>query len=554
MDELLELIARIGGDDAPSSEELSAARDELVGHLRVATAKETRDLSAATAIRGAVDKIDSELTSRREQAEADEAEAARLLDGLAEPTDETETATDADAETESETATETASESRERVPVAASASLRTALTRTRARMSTEAPEGNSRTTAITLGAAQSERLGANPTLNDVARVFAVATDRVKTRGARQPLVRIETNFPAEHQLFGSERIDNDRLLNQALVSPQLAASAPATAGGVGAAGGICAPWQADLTHPILGSRQRPIRDALPRFQGGRGVGSTGAVRFSPTATIADMAGSVGVWTYETDVDPGVNEKSCLVLECEDELSATVDAVTACLQIGNFAARFSGDYWRSRLDLLMVAHDRLAEQTLYAQMRASASLRTYTGTGSIYSVLSAISKADAGIRSRLRLDNRARMNVILPFWVRNALRDDINRQRLGAAPADQYGNGVGDRVIDEFFRARNINPVYSLDLDTFSAPASGTAALLDYPGGDAELLVYPEGAYFMLDGGTLDLGTEIVDSTLIAQNNRMAFLETFEQAVFRGGEAIAVTVSIDEVCTPCADSV
>lgn len=533
MDELLELVARLGTDDPPTAEELSAARAQLVELLRTATAEDTRDLEAAVALREAIDSIDAETNRAAEAQAAEDAEARRLLDGLEPeaPAEETETA---EAEPE---------------PVAASAddrtgrdgnrnrrtSLSAAVRRTALARGTTDPSTPAHSQVLTLGVAQGERLAPNAGLADVANVFDRAAGRVKTRGAREVLVRVEQEYPENRRLaVGGERHQNDRLLDQLIT--------PATLG-VAAAGGICDPLPADFAHPIFGDRDRPIRDALPRFNAARG-----GVRFSPAVTLSAVSGSVGVWDIETDESPGETQKNCLVLTCEDEEVAYVDAITACLQIGNFQARFNPEFWRSRLDLLMVAHARLAEQTLYADMDAASTQVTYgTGEGTIYSVLTAVDKAQAGLRSRMRLTNRTVVNVLLPAWVRDALRSDLTRQRLGSAPGEHLA--VADRIIDTFFTSRNVRPVWSYDLDLFGTQNAG--ALLAYPGGNVEFIVWPEGAFFFLDGGTLDLGTEIIDSTLVRQNNRMAFMETFERAVFRGGESLAVTVPVAELCI-CSD--
>lgn len=531
MDELLDLIARIGSDDAPSSDELSTARGELIENLRVATAPDTRDLAAATAIREAIDSIDGELTSRRERAEAEEAEARRLLEGLVQDNTSTN-----DTSTTDEVVDEPQTENH-RQPVTAAGGtggrtdLRRALSRTHARMRADIPESPaSGHRVMTLGAAQSERLMHNANMLDVARVFDRAASRVKT--GRQSLVRVEYDYPETSRLFGAERNDNDRILDAANVSPHLA---------VAAAGGICDPLPADFSIPLLGSRGRPIRDALPRFQAARG-----GVRFSPTLSIVQVTGGVGTWTYETDVLPGGSTKDCAILTCEDESVAHVDAVYRCVQVGNFQARFNPEWWRNRLDLLSVLHDRTAERKLYNDMVASATAVTYTGTGSIYSVLTAIDKAAAGMRSRMRLGN-AMLRVILAEWVRDALRSDITRQvYAGSSPSEQFGMGLADARINEFFTSRRVTPVWSQDLDLFGSQ-TGVTGLADWPGGTTDLLIYPEGTYFFMDGGTLDLGTEIVDSTLVQTNDRMAFMETFEKAVFRGGEALKITVTVDEVC-------
>lgn len=533
MDELLELISRIGTDNPPTDEELATAREELVSLLRVATAAETRDLESAVAIREAIDNIDAEANARVEAAEREEAEARRLLEGLvsedAEDGDDGEDGEDGDGD---DSGTDASTEA-EQVPVAASnassrrGNLTNAIRRTSARLDRSEPGGNQHTRVLTLGAAQSEQLSQAATIRDVARIFDRAAGRVKQRGDRQSLVRIEWDYPETRRLFGTEKHDNDRILD-GIAAPEA----------IAAAGGICDPLPADFTHPILGQRGRPIRDALPRFQASRG-----GVRFSPTATIADLDGAVGVWDYDTDTSPGENEKDCLTLACEEEVVAHVDAVTACLQIGNFQARFNPEFWRSRLQLLMVLHDRIAEQALYNAILAGSTAVTYgAGSGTIYSVLSAVDKAVAGLRSRHRLGNTV-IRMIAPEWVHQALRADIASQRLGSSPADALS--VADNVINSFFAARHVRPVWSQDIEVFGAQSAGS--LVDFPNSDVQLVLYPEGTFFYMDGGTLDLGTEIVDSTLIAQNNRMAFLETFEKAVKRGGESLRITVPINELC-------
>lgn len=530
MDELLELISRIGTDSPPTDEELATAREELVSLLRVATAPETRDLESAVAIREAIDSIDAEVNARVEAAEREEAEARRLLEGLdledAEDDDDGEDGDGDDSDAD-------ASAEAEQVPVAASnassrrSSLTNAIRRTSARLDRSEPGGSQHARVLTLGAAQSEQLSQTATIREVARVFDRAAGRVKQRGDRQSLVRIEWDYPEARRLFGTEKYDNDRILD-GIAAPEA----------IAAAGGVCDPLPADFTHPILGQRGRPIRDALPRFQASRG-----GVRFSPTATIADLDGAVGVWDYDTDTSPGEDEKGCLTLSCEEEVVAHVDAVTACLQVGNFQARFNPEFWRSRLQLLMVLHDRIAEQALYNAILAGSTAVTYgAGSGTIYSVLSAVDKAVAGLRSRHRLGNTV-IRMIAPEWVHQALRADIASQRLGSSPADALS--VADNVINNFFTARHVRPVWSQDIEVFGAQSAGS--LVDFPNSDVQLVLFPEGTFFYMDGGTLDLGTEIVDSTLIAQNNRMAFLETFEKAVKRGGESLRITVPIDELC-------
>jgi hypothetical protein len=345
---------------------------------------------------------------------------------------------------------------------------------------------------------------------------------------------MDFQYPEDRRLHSTNAGDNTRLIDAVFTPENMNVDA------IGAAGGICGPLEADFTHPICGTRGRPIRDSLTRFNANRG-----GVRYAPSVGIADVVDGITVWPIETDESPGENTKACLVLDCVDEVVAEVDAIVACVQIGNFQARFNPEFWRSRLDVLMVAHDRIAEQTLYTDIVAGSTAVTYAGsTGTIYDVLSFIDKAVAGLRSRNRLNNSIGFRAILPDWVHQALRADIASQRLnGQSGADSLAQA--DATIDAFFRVRGVIPVWTLDVDVFGAQAAG--ALLDFPGGDAPITVYPEGTWMFLDGGTLDLGTEITDSTLNQTNDRQAFMETFEKVAFRGCESLTSTVSIAEVC-------
>ena len=531
MDPILELLERIGSDDPPTDEELAEAREELVELLDAAIGAEVEvpDLEAGSAIRAAIDKIDTE-TSERETAAAEAAaEAARLREGVLDTADDS----DEDEGDDTEDDTEDAPEAPESAAIAAAHRLSgSTLARARSRridanaIPSTAP---SHIRVRTLSVAAGEHVAPDAGLIRVSEVFANAAGAVRDPGAIERLVRWELDYPDSRVLSSEQRGDNDAVIENLLGPRALAA-----------AGGICDPLPADFTHPVCSDGGRPIRDSLPRFQATRG-----GVRFSPAVSVGIGIGGafagVTEWPIETDESPGDAVKGCLVLDCELEDEAKVDAITACVQIGNFQARFSPEFWRSRLEVLRVEHDRLAEQTSYVEMAGNATSVTFTGNGTIYSLLGAVDRAVAGLRSRHRYNGEIRL--IGPAWAHQALRSAITGQQLGSAPGEALA--AADAVIDSFFRVRGVNPTWSWDLGIFATQTAG--ALQDFPGDEIEFLLFPEGTYFFLDGGTLDLGTEITDSTLNSQNNRQAFWETFEKAVFRGCEALEVTVPVEDLC-------
>ena len=534
MEELLEIINRIGSDDPPSDEELTDSRTKLVELLTVAAEGEERDLAAARELRTAIDTVDVEVKARADAAVAEEEEAKQLLEGITaqeeEGPDDDETEEPAPEEQGDEVE---AKKEKELVGVGAAGNLANAVKRTSARVQRDAEverESKYDVRIRAVGAAQGYPLGVESTMDDVAKMFA--RDATAVRSGRQSLMRVEKEYPVDRQL-GKLAGPNNRIIDSIFAPDNLTVSA------IGAAGGICGPLAADFSHPICGDRGRPIRDSLTQFQADRG-----GIRYAPSATLADVVGGTSIWTAANDVDPTPSPatKACLVIDCEDELEALVDAVVACVQIGNFQARFNPEFWRSRLDLLAIAHDRLAETTIYNEIVAQSTAVTYAATdGTVPTVLGAIDKAVQGLKSRLRITD-TQFRAIMPEWLHGALRADLARQAYGS-PSEQLA--ASDAVLDSYFSARGVTPTWSPDVDLFAAQAAG--ALQEWPGGNAVIVVYPVGTFMFLDGGTLDLGTEITDSTLNQTNDRQAFMETFEKVVKRGCESLAITVPVDEVC-------
>jgi hypothetical protein len=107
--------------------------------------------------------------------------------------------------------------------------------------------------------------------------------------------------------------------------------------------------------------------------------------------------------------------------------------------------------------------------------------------------------------------------------------------------------VADAQIDAFFKSRNINVTWAYDGETgqdyssitqAGAGAGSSLGLADFPS-NVVWYLFVDGTFAFLDGGTLDLGL-VRDSTLNAANDYSMFLETFENVVKFGEEALRVT--------------
>lgn len=530
--EALDEAKRTKEEQPPTDDELVEARAGLIEALKAAAEGEAPDLEAARAIRSAIDKIDAEKVTRSEAREAARKEAEGLLDGLVDKPvaqDGDEDKGDDDKEGDED---EDKAESKTDDKVAVAASLSEALARSGKRR-TESVKDRAleqyNVMVASTGTAQGYGLQQDASLSDVADLFTKFAPQVKRGGS--VLVHMDRLYPEDRSL-GLSAVENTRIIDAITEPPRLALTA---------AGGICEPLPADFTHPICGDRGRPITSALPSFRADRG-----GARFAPSATVADLEEAITVWTAETDAAPSADTKACPRVECEEEVEAKVDAIVACLTVGNFQARFNPEFWRSRLDLLMVAHDRIAEQTAYATMLADPVTTTTlvpagAGDGTVTDVLRVIDMQVAGIRDRHRLIGTGFV-TILPSWLRNALRTQLANQ-APAGSADLFD--IGDARLAAFFAARGVRPVWSPDIESIGAQAGG-AALAAY-NTPFNVLTFPEGTFLFLDGGTLDLGTSISDSTLNATNDRQAFMETFEQVIGRGCEALVTPVAVAADC-------
>jgi hypothetical protein len=300
-----------------------------------------------------------------------------------------------------------------------------------------------------------------------------------------------------------------------------AALAAATAEALTAAGGICAPLRFRYELPNVATAARPVANLLPQVEARRG----GFV-FSMPPSIADAAPGVGIWTHQNDVDAGTPEapnpvKPSVTIECApDEITVRLHAVTAHLVVGNLIARWQPELVASWLQRLEVAHARLSEQTRLATIiGGSVAVTTPTVLGAARDVFEALDRLAAQTRSRERMDDDARMDVILPGWAKAFLRSDLVRQ----SPGDD-AVARADAMIDAALRERQLRATFALDLDPFTA-AQAVGAITAWPA-TMRAIVFAPGTWVAADDGRLDLGTVRTREDVEVNRSRV-FYEDFE---------------------------
>lgn len=538
MDPSLDILKRLGNDNPnpPSNEELESAAADLRSALDAATTAEVPNLDLAKALREGLDQVNKEQAERTAAVEAARAEAAKLRDGIFDPAPEADPAPEEDPAPEADPANEADKE-----PVAAS-SVDSILDRIRKFGAASAPKAEEKPKSVGgvrikgVGPAAGYDLGEG-TFADLGQMFATHGKSVSGPGRADRLFRLTRDYdPSRHLGFNVEQ-NNRRITDVFGYGPT---TRPQTA-----AGGLCGPGDVDFSHPVCSDTGRPVRDSLVQFNAARG-----SVTFSPAMSIADMDGATSIWTPEMDAAaPASGTKPCPHLECPEELSASVDAVTRCLTVGNFQATFSPEFWASSLEVLMAAHDRTAEQKMLVEIHEASTFLSgasiIAGTNVIENFLSNLNGIIASDRAIQRRTS-GQYHVITDSFVRDALRNQVIAN-LGVANNIETIQ-LADSIINGWLSEIGVRVTWTYDGTVNEA--DGTHRVPTAVGGpipDATVYVHPEDAFMFLDGGTLDLGTQITDSSLNATNDRQAFAETFEKVAFRGCSAYAFTLDTVTNC-------
>jgi hypothetical protein len=530
LQQALSILGRVGAGETLSLSELTQARDVIARQLHSLRGSGNPDLDALTTLRESYFAADAAVKAVEEQEQATAAEVEQALSDIPNP-DEDEEDPEEDLEDDSEDADsegDTEKSLSSKPKKGKMLSVQEAVQRLGLSGSTgiqvEEPERDlsTTTTKVILNGTPVE----NPSMYNLAEAFKEASSR-SLKSGRDRVARIETSFAEERTLTG--KIAADTRLVDSFVSLDA----------VTAAGGCCSLPQPIYTNPVQGSTARPIRDSLPSLGATRG-------KFTFYPAICLPVDGFGVWTCEDDelvdeADPDT-WKQCAEVECDESVEVGVDAVYSCVTIGNYQSRFAPEQWQGYLSALAIQNARRGEVLLFEKMR-DAVMSTYTveALGSIFAnVVNGVGTAAAALRQDQRLGD-----VQLDYWVSESLitavRQDLINRRVFSSAVDDPNVAVS--LLNTAFANEGVNVIYSQDLDTVQFGSGGVDPV--FPATLGSVLA-PNGYFTFLDGGTLDLGTEIRDHNLNRQNKIAAFAESYEGLMARGCNALGLDIPV-EIC-------
>ena len=380
-----------------------------------------------------------------------------------------------------------------------------------------------------------------PTIGDLASVRRRTTRRTSSRSTEdRGIAEIAERLVAKRQSFGKgsasgrhhvgsiqrtypldRTLGPDADLNRERVE--------AWTDSLTASGGLCEPLEAHFEQFTINSAVRPIAGGLPAFKADRG-----GINFVRPPTLADLDSGVAITTEAQD--QADQTKPIVTLTCPDEQSVLVHAASLRVQFGNWNRKFRGEYVGSWISAGLSQHARVAERQLLSQVdAASVAVTTAQSLGSTRDLLAAVDQASAYMRHRARMLDTQMLTAIFPSEAKPLIRADLARQHAGD---NTYA--VSDAMIQSWFAARSILPIWSLD--SVDPPAQTAGPLINF----VDTIVwrlFPSGAFLFLDGGSISIDL-IMDSTLAATNDSETFFESFEAAAkVDSGQSFTVTSTI-----------
>lgn len=572
MDELREILARLANPEGIPADELLAARLELAAAFKTwkQTDEAVSDEGAELAVQvyAVSEEADKVISGR----EAVIAERRAALDEMAEvvsPEAEAEVV-EAAEEIVEDAAAEVAAETIETPePELVSASpeptqrVPLAMLRTRQPESTKPAVAEPRS-PIVKAASNLSNFSANQeiTAEQAAEAMCERLDAASMASENDPPAILRAGRVAwGHQYPEDRTIKQAQALVADAVDRKFAAVVgeypgdpraiqPREGSGLTATGGLCAPVTIRYELETVSVADRPLRAGLPSFNADRG-----GIQYNSPAHLVDILAdqsSAALTTVTVANDVSAVTKTVQEVACGTLNTVQVRAIAERLQFSNFADRYNPERMKQFMQLARSAHSRLSERELFEDMRAASTLVNggNVWVGATRQWFNNVIVAAAAQRYRHRMDDAYPLRIVLPRWFVSLVALDLGLQANGERTV--LGDFEAEQVINRWLGVENIRPIWQrddartnnalgADAPAFGSQTGSGASLNDYPGRMTSLL-FPEGSFLFLDGGSLDFGI-VRDSTLNAANRFQTFYETFEGVAFVGVESLAIVTQI-----------
>lgn len=338
---------------------------------------------------------------------------------------------------------------------------------------------------------------------------------------------IKGNYPEERQLTDSA-FDNLRKLDTLSSFSRSVEEVTAS---------LCAPATPYYNMACLNTTRRPVAGSLPGFQAPRGK-----VSIYPSPTLANVAGSAGIWTAAMDASTEATKNACARITCATPTEFTMYGVYWCLTVKNMELLTFPELVAAYLNRGAANYARVGEVQLLDAMGS--------GVGSVTTLdlgpQSAIGRVGTQLLQYLTWYVEQQRWDEVPFqawaprWFRNALRVDMTRRNRSDG---SFRLATGAEV-DAVFRDAGFDMTWYIDTPTWGTAvpnltgnanlsAGATGVLSPFPA-TAEILVAPTGKFTMIDRAQVSIGVTgnnwYRDNASNAKNEVTYFFENYEGVV------------------------
>jgi hypothetical protein len=299
-------------------------------------------------------------------------------------------------------------------------------------------------------------------------------------------------------------IDNYRSTQDLIQAASVESRLPG--GSLTAAGGWCAP--SETLYDLCSIESTDGLWDLPEVQVNRG-----GINFTKGPNFEDFyAYAVTAFQTEAEAEAGT-VKTCIEVECPPFEDVRLDAAYVCISAGILTNAAYPELIRRYIEGVLIAqrHAVSARMIAAAEAITGPAIAVDDVWANALSILHALELVAEGERERFRMARSATLEVLLPFWVRPALRADL-ANRTGVDMVN-----VTDSMLDSFFTTRGLRVQWLYNYQPLDVTSEGIAT--DYPD-TLETIMYPAGTFVMLTDDVIRLDA-VYDSVGLSTNTYTA---------------------------------
>jgi hypothetical protein len=291
-----------------------------------------------------------------------------------------------------------------------------------------------------------------------------------------------------------------------------------------AAGGWCAPSET-LYDLCAGETTEGIL-SVPEVNAARG-----GIKYTSGPDFSAIYTNVGFCQTEAQAIAGTS-KPCFEVPCPSFTEVRLDACGLCIKAPILTNAAYPELVQRWLSGSMIAHQhKMNAKVIAAILAAAGAKKTVTAIGStVADMVDSLALIADGIRSKYRLSMSASMEVVLPWFAKGAMQNDLDNR-----------NGCGGSTVESLFASRNLQVSFVYDWQDTPFPA-GTAPAIAYPA-TVDALIYPAGTFVKATNDVINLNA-VYDAASLASNVFTALF--FEQGIAVAKmcyEAQAVTIPL-----------